>query len=348
MTSNSIRRALAAFALDPGHGGRRGRARGPSTGRSRRTAASTCSTTCGSTRTGRSPARWASGITLLGYGPNGETMVFDSEEAIHLYNFKHNRPGDPRPQPTPRPGPTITWRDGATTLLFPGRRPGAHLQPHPAALHPRAARRSGQLPGTGGPGDSPGSFRIRRAKFKIDGWFYKPWLLYELQLNWPAVTDAQPRRHSSRTPTSTGTSRRASASSWSSSASTRRPSAGSSSPRRAASSSWTARSVSDNYARGRETGFQLWGRLLGRQDRVARGGLQRQRPHPDRQRQRQVPVHRPRDVAAQRRGAAGTGLGNSGPLLLRGRLRVRRQAALRRGRSATRTTTSSAPRPPST
>jgi hypothetical protein len=42
------------------------------------------------------------GITLLGYGPGGETMVFDSEEAIHLYNFKHGRPGDPRPQPKPK------------------------------------------------------------------------------------------------------------------------------------------------------------------------------------------------------------------------------------------------------
>jgi hypothetical protein len=41
-------------------------------------------------------------ITLLGYGPNGETMIFDSEEAIHLYNFKHGRPGDPRPQPKPK------------------------------------------------------------------------------------------------------------------------------------------------------------------------------------------------------------------------------------------------------
>jgi hypothetical protein len=41
-------------------------------------------------------------ITLLGYGPNGETMIFDTEEAIHLYNFKHGRPGDPRPQPKPK------------------------------------------------------------------------------------------------------------------------------------------------------------------------------------------------------------------------------------------------------
>ena len=33
-------------------------------------------------------------ITLLGHGPKGETMVFDSENAIHLYNFKHDRPGE--------------------------------------------------------------------------------------------------------------------------------------------------------------------------------------------------------------------------------------------------------------
>jgi hypothetical protein len=33
-------------------------------------------------------------ITRLGYGPNGETVVFDSEDAINLYNFKHDKPGE--------------------------------------------------------------------------------------------------------------------------------------------------------------------------------------------------------------------------------------------------------------
>jgi len=42
-----------------------------------------------------------------------------------------------------------------------------------------------QLAGTAAKGDSKGSFRIRRAKFKIDGWFYRKELQYELQLNWP-------------------------------------------------------------------------------------------------------------------------------------------------------------------
>ena len=30
-------------------------------------------------------------ITRPGYGPNGETVVFDSENAINLYNFKPDR-----------------------------------------------------------------------------------------------------------------------------------------------------------------------------------------------------------------------------------------------------------------
>ena len=33
-------------------------------------------------------------IERPGYGPNGETVVFDSEDAINLYNFKHGLPGE--------------------------------------------------------------------------------------------------------------------------------------------------------------------------------------------------------------------------------------------------------------
>jgi hypothetical protein len=44
-------------------------------------------------------------ITRLGAGPNGETVVFDSEDAINLYNFKHNLPGEvfPKPKEAPKP-----------------------------------------------------------------------------------------------------------------------------------------------------------------------------------------------------------------------------------------------------
>lgn len=33
-------------------------------------------------------------ITREGYGPKGETVIFDSQEAVNLYNFKHDLPGE--------------------------------------------------------------------------------------------------------------------------------------------------------------------------------------------------------------------------------------------------------------
>ena len=38
-------------------------------------------------------------IERPGYGPGGETVVFDSETAINLYNFKHGLPGETFPEP---------------------------------------------------------------------------------------------------------------------------------------------------------------------------------------------------------------------------------------------------------
>jgi len=45
-------------------------------------------------------------ITLVGAGPNGETVVGDNETAIDLFNFKHDLPGYERPkvdEPKPKP-----------------------------------------------------------------------------------------------------------------------------------------------------------------------------------------------------------------------------------------------------
>lgn len=124
-------------------------------------------------------------VTKVAYGPNGETVVFDSEEAIDLYNFKHgiavlvDKPKVPKQ--------TIVWRDGKTRITT----DNAYLE-----ISSRVQGRfthempddTVSLPGTGGPGSQKGSFRIRRAKFKLEGWFYKPWLQYETQLNFPDVT----------------------------------------------------------------------------------------------------------------------------------------------------------------
>jgi phosphate-selective porin OprO and OprP len=202
------------------------------------------------------------GITLLGYGPGGETMVFDSEEAIHLYNYKHNRPGDPRPQPTPAPRPTVSWRDGATTLLFPGVAQVKISNRVQVRYSHEMPDDTLTLPGTGGPGDSRGSFRIRRAKFKVDGWFYRSWLLYELQTNWAAIAGG-----------AVNTLLEDANINWDITKGERKFMVkfgqykvpfGLQELTSSGSQQFVDRSqVSNTYARGRDTGIQLWGRLLG-------------------------------------------------------------------------------------
>ena len=49
-------------------------------------------------------------ITRPGYGPNGETVVFDSEDAINLYNYKHGLPGRVLPE-----------AEGSAEVAVPGR-----------------------------------------------------------------------------------------------------------------------------------------------------------------------------------------------------------------------------------
>lgn len=252
-------------------------------------------------------------ITLLGYGPKGETMVFDSEEAIHLYNFKHGRPGDPRPQPTPSPGPTVSWRDGATTLLFPGLaqvRINNRIQVRYTHEFPDETV---QLPGTAARGDSRGSFRIRRAKFKVDGWFWKQWLLYELQLNWPGVTGAN-----------VGALLEDANINWDLTTGERKLMVkfgqykvpfGRQQLTSSGSQQFVDRSqVSDTYARGRETGVQLWGRIWG--DRVEwrvgafnGNGLTRSTNDNDTFQWNARVMLQPNGVVP-----LATGLGNSGPL----------------------------------
>lgn len=48
-------------------------------------------------------------ITRLGAGPNGETIVGDSERALQLYFFKHGL-SEPVPEPPPPPPPAPPWK----------------------------------------------------------------------------------------------------------------------------------------------------------------------------------------------------------------------------------------------
>ena len=115
------------------------------------------------------------GITKPGVGPNGETVVGDNERALQLYFFKHGI-SEAVPDP-PQPVQTIVWRDGKTRITT----DNAYLE-----ISSRIQVRfnyddpNGNLtlpvPGGLGPGDARASFRIRRAKFKLEGWMIRPWL----------------------------------------------------------------------------------------------------------------------------------------------------------------------------
>ena len=132
------------------------------------------------------------GLTRPGVGPNGETVVADSEQALDLFFFKHGiAEVVPRPEPTVQ---RVEWRDGKTRFTL-GKNfymeMSNRLQPRYTYEMPDE---SAQLPGTEAKGDSKGSFRIRRAKFKLEGWMYKPEIEFEVQLNWPDASTAQPNR----------------------------------------------------------------------------------------------------------------------------------------------------------
>ena len=129
------------------------------------------------------------GITRPGAGKNGETVVADNETALELFFFKH---GITQPVERPKaPTQRIAWRDGKTRVTLDDfyLEMSNRVQPRLTYESPDDAV---QLGGTAARGDGKGSFRIRRAKFKLEGWFYRPNLEYELQLNWPDVSGTPP------------------------------------------------------------------------------------------------------------------------------------------------------------
>jgi phosphate-selective porin OprO/OprP len=128
------------------------------------------------------------GITRIGIGPNGETVFADNETALELFLFKYGLSADvKRSKP---PTLNIAWRDGKTRMTL-----GSNFY---LELSNRVQVRythefpddAVKLGGTESAGDSKGSFRIRRAKLKFEGWFYKPYLQYEVQTNWPGISSA--------------------------------------------------------------------------------------------------------------------------------------------------------------
>jgi hypothetical protein len=107
--------------------------------------------------------------TKVNYGPNGETVVFDSDAAMDLYNFKHNKEPDVRPYTPPKapafpPPTTLKIADGELKI-------GALLQ----AWY--VTDDSLQGSGTDYLGNPTGinTFRIRRAEIKLSGTVTPAW-----------------------------------------------------------------------------------------------------------------------------------------------------------------------------
>jgi len=106
-------------------------------------------------------------ITLIGRGPNGETVVSENETALDLYLFKHDLPGfdRPTPKPTAAPVPTVL-KVGDGELKF-----GLLLQAWYVADDSEAATGTSYLGNTTG----INTFRLRRAEIKASGKITKSW-----------------------------------------------------------------------------------------------------------------------------------------------------------------------------
>ncbi|HYN41302.1 MAG TPA: porin [Thermoanaerobaculia bacterium] len=109
-------------------------------------------------------------ITRIGFGPNGETVVFDNDAALDLYNFKHNKEAEVRPYTPPKapsfpPPTTLKVADGE--LKF-----GLLLQAwYIMDDSAQAASGTSYLGNPTGVND----FRLRRAEIKLSGKVTPAW-----------------------------------------------------------------------------------------------------------------------------------------------------------------------------
>jgi hypothetical protein len=121
-------------------------------------------------------------ITKINYGPNGETVIFDNEVALDLYNFKNNKDAEVRKYTLPKapsfpPPTTLKVADG--DLKFGLLLQGWYVMDD-----------SAQGSGSSYHGNPTGvnSFRLRRAEMKLSGKVTKDWG-YEVMID-PAKTQS--------------------------------------------------------------------------------------------------------------------------------------------------------------
>jgi hypothetical protein len=119
-------------------------------------------------------------VTMIGNGPNGETVVAENETAIDMYNFKHDRPGYNRPVPkaaSVAPPTVLRWGTEGE-LKF-----GLLLQAwYIADDSPLAIPTGTTTSSTLGNFIGANTFRLRRSEIKLNGKVNKDWA-FEVMLD---------------------------------------------------------------------------------------------------------------------------------------------------------------------
>ena len=127
-------------------------------------------------------------ITRLGYGPNGETVVFEDAKAIEAFNRKYGLseapPEEVKISEVKLPF-GVQYRMPGLRLSFP--KAEINLSNRLQVRYTHESFDDIENPPATLPTslEDKGSFRIRRFKTKFDGWIYSKDLTFELQLNWP-------------------------------------------------------------------------------------------------------------------------------------------------------------------
>jgi phosphate-selective porin OprO/OprP len=118
-------------------------------------------------------------ITRPGYGPNGETVVFDGPAAVEAFNKKYGK--------TDAPPKEVKVEELKLPFNVQYRMPGLRLTFPKFELNwvnRMQIRSTYDNLDTAAAQGNRGSFRIRRFRSKWDGWIYTPALTYELQVDW--------------------------------------------------------------------------------------------------------------------------------------------------------------------
>ena len=123
-------------------------------------------------------------ITRLGYGPGGETVVFEDAKAIELFNRKYGTteaPPEELKTPEIKLPFGVQYRMPGLRLSFP--KAEVNLTSRLQVRYTHETFDDIESPPSPFPSslEDKGSFRIRRMRIKLDGWIYSKELTYELQ-----------------------------------------------------------------------------------------------------------------------------------------------------------------------